>query len=147
MIEQDARLTGQVFAACTLSMLPWSVVHEDNRPEAFFDAIALSDPVDGRFLLVHSHDAGKTWQEFPLDQRPEARSGEAAFAASGTCLVSIDDCLLLGLGGSDASSNDGARILESEDGGASWTESFSGIAAGESAGVFSIAMANRDHGW
>jgi photosystem II stability/assembly factor-like uncharacterized protein len=133
----------------------WSVVHEDNRPEAFFDAIAFtsdtdgiafSDPVDGRFLLVHSHDAGKTWQEFPTDQRPAAGSGEAAFAASGTCLISIDDCLLLGLGGGDANPNDGARILKSEDGGASWTESISGIAAGESAGVFSIAMANRDHG-
>lgn len=133
----------------------WSVVHEDNRPEAFFDAIAFtsgndgvafSDPVDGRFLLVRTNDAGKTWQEFPSDQRPTARPGEAAFAASGTCLVAIDDCLLLGLGGGDASSSDESRILKSEDGGVSWTESISGIATGKSAGVFSIAMANRDHG-
>lgn len=73
----------------------WQVVHEDPRPTAFFDAMAfrgddgvlLGDPIDGAFCVLVSRDAGRTWRPLPTDQLPAPMVGEAAFAASGTCVA------------------------------------------------------------
>ena len=73
----------------------WELVHEDPRPAAFFDAVAFDgargvafgDAIDGRFVLLQSLDAGRTWQDVPGEALPAPRGQEAAFAASGTCLV------------------------------------------------------------
>jgi len=72
----------------------WQVVHADDRPEAFFDALArrgaevvlFGDPLDGRFVLWRSQDAGQCWVDAAA-ALPMPMPGEAGFAASGTCVV------------------------------------------------------------
>jgi len=73
----------------------WSMVHEDPRPAAFFDAVAFDGPrgvvfgdaLGGRFVLLESDDAGRTWREAPVAALPAPMGREAGFAASGTCVV------------------------------------------------------------
>ena len=59
----------------------------------FFDAIdfigdrhgyILGDPIKNRFLIMETKNGGETWEE--IKNAPNALPGEAAFAASGTCL-------------------------------------------------------------
>jgi len=76
----------------------WSVVHSDPRPAAFFDAMAFTgdygvmfgDAIDGQFGLLQTEDGGRTWRDRSGVWLPEPHEGEAAFAASGTCLVVAD---------------------------------------------------------
>lgn len=80
------------------SGLTWRVVHSDQRPAAFFDAMAFAgeygvmfgDAIDGQFCLLESKDAGRTWQDRSGLMLPAPLAGEAAFAASGTCLAAFD---------------------------------------------------------
>ncbi len=73
----------------------WQLVHADAREQAFFDALAFAggtgllfgDPLDGAFCLWTSRDAGLTWMPVPREQVPMPLVGEAAFAASGTCVA------------------------------------------------------------
>jgi len=44
----------------------------------------MGDPINGKFLLLETKDGGETWTE--MANAPAALKGEAAFAASGTCL-------------------------------------------------------------
>lgn len=109
---------------------------------AFWDAdhgIAVSDPVRGRFVLLATSNGGRTWA--PLDPAPEAREGEGAFAASGTCLVA---------GGTHAAwlaTAFGARVLRSRDRGRSWTAAQTPLASGAAPkGVFSVAFRDERRG-
>lgn len=73
----------------------WQVVHADVRPTAFFDGIAFDgthgilfgDPIDGAFCVWTSADEGRTWNPVPAAALPVPLPGEAAFAASGTCVA------------------------------------------------------------
>ena len=74
----------------------WSLRFVSTRKGSFLDAIrfwdarrgiAVSDPVDGKFLVVTTSDGGDTWQETAADGMPPALPGEGAFAASGSCLT------------------------------------------------------------
>lgn len=72
----------------------WRIVHEDARAGAFLDAAAFDgghgvvfgDAIDGRFVLLETIDGGATWRDVPTPALPAPAEGEAAFAASGTCL-------------------------------------------------------------
>lgn len=130
----------------------WKLQFKNADPKAFFDAIAFwdekhgiafSDPVDGRFLLVVTDDGGAKWSPLPEKSRPEALPKEGAFAASGTCLVtSGENDVWFCTGGAKV-----ARVFHSGDRGKTWTVSETPLLAGiESAGVFSIAFRDRDHG-
>jgi len=57
----------------------------------------LGDPINGKFLLLETKDGGDTWQAF--HNEPDAVSGEAAFAASGTCLRVINGIIGISSGG------------------------------------------------
>jgi photosystem II stability/assembly factor-like uncharacterized protein len=112
---------------------------------AFFDkdnAIVVGDPMEGRFVILVTSDGGESWEEIPLVQRPEAVSGEGAFAASGTCLTI--------LGKNDAwfcSGGPVARVFHSRDMGRSWTIADSPLATGKSsAGGFSLVFLNEKDG-
>ena len=73
----------------------WEEQFRKKNEKAFFDAIAcwnrnnciaMSDPVDGKFLLIETKN-GETWFVMDNSNMPPAIDGEAAFAASGTCLI------------------------------------------------------------
>ena len=61
----------------------------------------LGDPIKNKFLLMETKDGGETWAE--MQNTPEALPGEAAFAASGTCLrVNKDQGIVITSGGTVA---------------------------------------------
>jgi len=72
----------------------WTRVLADGRAGAFFDAMAfagsvgalLADPLDGVFQLWTTRDGGTTWQPVAKERLPAPLTGEAAFAASGSCV-------------------------------------------------------------
>ncbi|MBA4190229.1 MAG: glycosyl hydrolase [Planctomycetaceae bacterium] len=129
----------------------WGLQFKNTEPKGFFDAvafwdekhgIALSDPVDGRFQLIVTED-GEKWTLLPEKSRPAALPNEGCFAASGTCLITRgENDAWFCTGGAKA-----ARVFHSGDRGKTWAVSDTPLLAGiESAGVFSIAFRDRDHG-
>jgi len=104
----------------------------------------MSDPVDGRYVIVSTTD-GTTWTQPGKDKRSPpmlVRDGEAAFAASGTCLIARGkNELYLVTGGMDA------RVFSSRDRGMTWTSAEPPFIKGTSgSGIFSIAMADESNG-
>jgi photosystem II stability/assembly factor-like uncharacterized protein len=51
------------------------------------EGIAFGDPIDGRLLILRTSDAGESWTEAPLEQRPRVQDGQAGFAASNTAMT------------------------------------------------------------
>lgn len=116
----------------------WILVLRNEDPRAFFDCMAfdgehgwmLGDPVDGRFQVFETADAGQSWT--PVPDGPHAAEGEAAFAASGTCIARAGDAWLLG--------GSGPATLHVRRDAAGWREIASGLGRGRAeAGIFSIA--------
>jgi photosystem II stability/assembly factor-like uncharacterized protein len=112
---------------------------------AFWDAqhgVALGDPIDGRFLLLTTSDGGKHWNQVSGDNIPPSIKDEAAFAASGTCLVvGGNQNAWFGTGGR------AARVFRSTDRGRTWKVSNTPITSGaDSTGIFSIAFRDAKHG-
>jgi photosystem II stability/assembly factor-like uncharacterized protein len=120
----------------------WALQFTDKRPGFFLDSLAcdyrnrcfaLSDPVEGKFLVLAAHD-GQHWEELPRDKMPAALPGESAFAASGTSIALCQNNLYFGTGGPVA------RIFRSTDSGRSWTAVETPVASGNaSSGIFSVA--------
>jgi photosystem II stability/assembly factor-like uncharacterized protein len=120
----------------------WKLQFSDRRPAFFLDALvcisekecyAISDPVDGKFLLLATRD-GEHWQELPRDHMPAALPAEGAFAASGTCLSIYGQREIYFATGGPA-----ARVFHSRDLGRTWTVTETPIASGNaSSGIFSI---------
>ena len=119
----------------------WKLEFTGKNPSLFLDALvcysqcyALSDPVDGKFLLLSDHNNG-TWSELPGEGMPAALPGEGAFAASGTSLaLGTDGAMYFGTGGAKA-----ARIFHSADYGKTWSVTETPIAIGNaSSGIFSV---------
>jgi photosystem II stability/assembly factor-like uncharacterized protein len=85
----------------------WTLVLHNADPAGFFDCMdfdgdegrLLGDPVEGRFQLYASRDRGRTWAS---TKGPRAAEGEAAFAASGTCVRRLRDATLVVTGGARA---------------------------------------------
>jgi photosystem II stability/assembly factor-like uncharacterized protein len=129
----------------------WKQQFKNENPKAFFDAIAcwdsknciaMSDPVDGHYVLISTID-GETWNPIVSNQMPAAKDGEAAFAASGTCLYinPANGEVFLISGGTDA------RVFKSTDRGKAWTSASTPIVKGTAgSGIFSIAFRNGLHG-
>jgi photosystem II stability/assembly factor-like uncharacterized protein len=91
--------------------------------------------------LFATRDGGETWREIDPALLPAPAGGEAAFAASGTCVAAGPD-------GSWAVATGGrvARLLRSEDRGRSWSALLLPVAQGsESAGAFSVAFRDARH--
>ena len=129
----------------------WTLQFRNERPEAFFDAlafwdaqrgIAFSDPVDGRFLLIATTNGGTTWERIKASI-PTALSNETAFSASGTCLVVQGQSNVWFATGGAAR----ARVFRSTDRGQTWSVSDTPISAGtDSTGLFSLAFRDERHG-
>jgi photosystem II stability/assembly factor-like uncharacterized protein len=74
----------------------WDIVFKDTTAGMFLDAmefwnresgIVLGDPIDGRFYIARTFDAGRNWRGIPTENRPKADSGEACFASSGCNII------------------------------------------------------------
>jgi photosystem II stability/assembly factor-like uncharacterized protein len=128
----------------------WTGVLLDERPATFFDAIAFAgrhgvlvgDPIDGRFCLWTSDDAGASWQAQDPERLPSALPGEAAFAASGTCVAvrlgAVGPRYSLLTGGPS-----GARLLQWDGDGLSVTR-LPLLANSDSRGGFGLAFGPGD---
>lgn len=77
----------------------WKVVFEDKTKGMFLDGMAfwntesgivIGDPIKGKLFIARTFDGGRSWQPLPEKYRPKADSGEALFAASGTCIAALD---------------------------------------------------------
>lgn len=128
----------------------WKNQFTNKNEKAFFDAIAcwdaknclaMSDPVDGKYVLIETTD-GTSWQPIDTSKMPAAKEGEAAFAASGTCLITQGKKnAFLVSGGADA------RVFRSNDRGKTWQVSETPITKGTAgSGIFSIAMLDDKNG-
>ena len=128
----------------------WKLQFQNTNPKAFFDAlafwdathgIAMSDPVDGKFVLIETTD-GETWKPIENLQIPNVKEGEAAFAASGTCLITQGGKNALLVSGGNA-----ARVFRSENRGKNWSADETPITKGTAgSGIFSIAMFDKKRG-
>ncbi|GIF51281.1 photosystem II stability/assembly factor-like uncharacterized protein [Asanoa ferruginea] len=128
----------------------WTEAFRNTDPAAFYDCLtflderhglALSDPVDGKFRILATNDAGRSWSVVSPAGMPAALPGEFAFAASGTCLVSAGGRAYFATGGGAT-----ARVFRSDDLGRTWKATDSPIPSGPSAGIYSLAFRDRDHG-
>ncbi|HEY0701822.1 MAG TPA: hypothetical protein VGD60_03560 [Candidatus Acidoferrales bacterium] len=125
----------------------WAMQFTDSRGAFFLDALvcdgpthclALSDPVDGKFLLVGTTD-GEHWKTLPQDTMPPAIKDEGAFAASGTCLAVYGSDIYFVTGGP------AARLFHSPDLGRTWTVTALPIVSGSpGAGAFSVARRGKN---
>jgi photosystem II stability/assembly factor-like uncharacterized protein len=128
----------------------WTETFRNEDPDAFYDCVtfldrrhglALSDPVDGKFRILATSDGGRTWAVRSPTGMPEALAGEFAFAASGTCLVSAGGRAWFATGGGATS-----RVFTSSDAGRSWSVVSTPVPSGASAGIYSLAFRDREHG-
>lgn len=129
----------------------WELQFTNKDEKAFFDAIAfwdkdngiaMSDPVGESYYLIATKDGGKTWRQVGEDKMPRAKPGEAAFAASGTCLITNGKTdVFLVSGGNDA------RVFRSINRGLTWFVADTPITKGTAgSGIFSIAMRDANNG-
>jgi photosystem II stability/assembly factor-like uncharacterized protein len=124
----------------------WTLQYTDKRKEFFLDSIAclsethcfaLSDPIDGKFLLLNTTD-GQHWNPLSSGNMPAALPSEGAFAASNTCLALSGADIFFGTGGP------AARVFHSSDSGRTWGVAETPIAHGNaSSGIFSIVRADE----
>lgn len=127
----------------------WTVVFQDNHPQAFIDAIdftdhingfALCDPRNGKAVVLRTADGGLRWQM--LKTSPATEPGESFFAASGTALRCLPDGeVIIGSGGNST------RVLISSNNGMNWTSATVPEAIHfESGGIFSIYFIDANNG-
>jgi photosystem II stability/assembly factor-like uncharacterized protein len=128
----------------------WQLQFKNRDDAKFFDcfaffnstsAIVMVDAVNGR-LPVHRTRNGRFWQDIG-DNLPPAQAGEAAFAASGTCVATQGAAnAWIGTGGAEK-----ARVLATTDGGNSWQSYATPIVQGTAAaGIFTVAFRDAVHG-
>jgi hypothetical protein len=126
----------------------WELQYSDRRAGFFLDSlacdsrthcVALSDPVDGKFLVL-STDDGEHWKELPRDNMPSALPREGAFAASGAAIAICEGGkIYFGTGGP------AARVFRSGNQRGSWTAAETPISSGNaSSGVFSVVCYGDD---
>jgi len=125
----------------------WTLSFQNQDPNAFFDCFsfwdedrgfAFSDSHEGEFTLIRTLDGGRTWNRIPPSLVPDARPGEGAFAASGTCVVTGADgrgWFVTGASGVDT------RVIRTRDYGETWEEAVSPIESRTATqGILSMAM-------
>jgi len=127
----------------------WTIEFTNQTQNAFYDCfafwtpsrgIAHSDSVNGVFPDIRTTD-GMTWQDISANM-PPALTGEASFAASGTCITTQGrNNAWIATGGSTI-----ARILATRDGGDTWNAYDTPLVSSASAGAISVAFRDPRHG-
>lgn len=125
----------------------WTLALQNHDARAFFDCMAfegkrgwmLGDPVDGRFQVYGTVDGGRSWRLLET-RMPVARTDEAAFAASGTCIARTPWGEQLAVSGGGA-----ARVYLGDSGQREWWATDSGLPSRvPAAGIFSAAPMGDD---
>lgn len=120
----------------------WTETFRNTEPTAFYDCmafvtpsrgVAVSDPVDGKFRVIETRNAGRSWSIVDPAGMPAAKDGEFAFAASGTCVTATLGKLWLASGGVNP-----GRVFRSNDLGHRWAVTDTPVAGGPTAGIFSV---------
>jgi photosystem II stability/assembly factor-like uncharacterized protein len=130
----------------------WTRVWQADGDTPFLDCFSFWEPrrgfvfgdsENGEFSLLQTSD-GVTWNRVDPSIVPDARPGEGAFAASGTCVVTRPG----GLGWfSTGASGVDARVIRTTDYGATWAEAISPIPSVDpTSGIFSLAFRDDQHG-
>src|ERR1700751_1476638 len=127
----------------------WTVQFTNETVNAFYDCFAFwtpdrgithSDSVDGVFPDIRTTD-GTTWHSI-AGNMPPALTGEASFAASGTCITTQgSNNAWIATGGASA-----ARILATRDGGNSWNAYDTPLVSSPSPGAVSVAFRDSRNG-
>jgi photosystem II stability/assembly factor-like uncharacterized protein len=138
----------------------WQMLFQNPDFTGFWDCMAfwdrqhgvmLGDPVNGAFQIYVTDDGAAHWSSYSAP----ALAGEAAFAASGTCIRVGGDYRRVERPGEwfiradawFATGGAAARVFHSSDAGATWTPAAVPLAQGApSAGIFSVAFRSRDNG-
>jgi photosystem II stability/assembly factor-like uncharacterized protein len=121
----------------------WQEKYQKTDTTYFLDAMdfadnlhgyILGDPINNKFLLLETKDGGETWNE--AKNTPYAIPGEAAFAASGTCLrVSDKGGIYIASGGKTA------RLISLHPNNDQWQYANLPITHGQSSeGAFSLSI-------
>jgi photosystem II stability/assembly factor-like uncharacterized protein len=128
----------------------WKLQFKNRDPNGFYDCFAfwtpdrgltMADAVNGHFPVIRTTD-GRHWSNIS-SHLPAAQAGEAAFAASGTCVATQGtNRAWIGTGGAAK-----ARILRTSDGGNTWKAYRTPIIQGTaSSGVITVAFRDASHG-
>jgi photosystem II stability/assembly factor-like uncharacterized protein len=111
---------------------------------AFYDGqrgLAVSDPVDGKFVILSTSDGGRSWTQLPASSTPAALPGEGV-VASGTSMTTAGNDAWFG------TCCAGARMFHSHDGGHTWDVRNTPIShtAADGSGVISVAFRSDNLG-
>jgi len=127
----------------------WTLQFQNQDPAAFYDCFAFwtpsagltqSDAVNGRFPVIRTTD-GTSWNDIG-DNLPPALAGESSFASSGTCVAAQGKSNAWIVTGGVSPS----RVLATTDRGDSWNAYNSPLRGSPSAGIFSVAFRDAQHG-
>jgi photosystem II stability/assembly factor-like uncharacterized protein len=129
----------------------WEIVYQTTQKGIFFDGIdfwdkqngiAFSDPIDGKFFIIKTKDGGKTWLPVNPANIPSMQENEAAFAASGTSLVTSGrKNAYICTGGGEF-----AQIYKTENQGEIWSVVKTNMPAGKTNGLFGLRFWNDRNG-
>lgn len=129
----------------------WKCVYTNKYKDGFLDSfefrdessgIAMGDPVNGRLNILLTSDGGENWTEADTLNLPKTIPGEAAFAASGSCIATIENNYAwIATGGA------AARIFRTSDKGKSWEVFDTPVISGQAgAGIFSVFFSDKESG-
>jgi photosystem II stability/assembly factor-like uncharacterized protein len=128
----------------------WDLQFTNPEPKGFLDCMAFTDekhgivvgdPVNGKFQILRTDDAGKNWRYADPKGMLAAVDGEGAFAASNSCIAINGEHVWFVTGGP------AARVFHSADNGKAWSVAETPIVHGSaSQGIFSVAFKDALHG-
>jgi len=128
----------------------WTLQFKNDNPKAFLDSmtfwdathgIVFGDSIDGKFDILTTENGGLNWSRLS-SALPPALPNEGAFAASGTNIAVFGkNHAWIGTGAASK-----ARVLRTTDRGRTWKVAETPLKAGPSAGIFSIAFRDKQHG-
>jgi len=144
-VGEDSRIYKTVNGGRT-----WKLQFKNQNPNTFYDCfdfwspdrgITMADAVNGLFPVIRTTN-GEDWIRIAR-KLPPAQAGEAAFAASGTCVATHGrHQAWIATGAAEK-----ARILATTDGGNTWKAYGTPIVQGTPAsGLFTVAFRDSRHG-
>lgn len=127
------------------------VVYLEEGKDVFYDSlhffddqsgIAMGDPMGGCFSVITTSDGGRNWKKLSCADLPQVVEGEAAFAASNSCLVVKGKEVWMMSGGKKA------RVFHSPDKGKTWTVTDTPMLQGETmTGIFTADFHDSHKGF